>query len=290
MYGFLWWVAVPLSVLPALHGSGLPWQVDQVRGVFPTLPACILFGAATALLYHWLGVLTRVLFSDMEAGADSEGVWTQRLRALGGGLLSGFVGGLVFTGVMVQIGALASVASLVRAEIQCDRLLRPPCYRQHSRGQLWAAIPASEPRRGFSAGLGRLLWVHLVGHRLLDTVPSLPRSDAPMDCGCRHHSVPPSDRPPYIRCKPGGHLLSAGGTLSAMVDSSRSGTGATGGISQGAALNICARTVDSCCYHLPDASCSTRFEWVQSPRVGGSRNRRGIRTCANIPPLMLPSP
>ena len=116
LYGFLWWVAVPLSVLPALHGSGLPWQVDQVRAVFPTLPGCILFGAATALLYHWLGVVTRVLFSDIGAGADSEGVGTQGLRAVGGGLLSGFVGGLVFTGVMVQIGAFASVASLLRVE------------------------------------------------------------------------------------------------------------------------------------------------------------------------------
>jgi len=116
MYGLLWWVAVPLSVLPSLNGAGLLWGVSDVRAIFPTLPACILLGAAIALFYHWLGVLKSVLLSDVAVRTDSEGIGTQGLRALAAGLLSGFVGGLVFAGVMFQIGAFSSVAGLVGAE------------------------------------------------------------------------------------------------------------------------------------------------------------------------------
>ncbi len=116
MYGLLWWVAVPLSVLPALNAAGLPWGVNDVRAIFPTLPACFLLGAAIALFYHWLGVLKGILLSDVAVRADSEGVGTQGLRALAGGLVSGFVGGLLFAGVMFQVGAFSSLAGLVGAD------------------------------------------------------------------------------------------------------------------------------------------------------------------------------
>ena len=114
MYGFLWWVVAPLSVLPALGGSDLPWHVDDVREVFQTLPAYVLFGAAMSVFYQWLGVLVRLLFSDAVAGAEQEGIGTQGLFALGRGIVAGFIGGLVFTGIMVKTGALGDVANLVR--------------------------------------------------------------------------------------------------------------------------------------------------------------------------------
>ncbi|MCH8205775.1 MAG: hypothetical protein IH956_02090 [Chloroflexi bacterium] len=112
MYGFLWWVVAPLSVLPALEGSELPWHLEEVREVFQTLPAYLLFGAAMSVFYQWLGVLARLLFSDVVAGADQEGIGTQGLLALARGLVAGFVGGLVFTGIMVKTGALGDVAGL----------------------------------------------------------------------------------------------------------------------------------------------------------------------------------
>ena len=115
MYGFLTWIVAPLSVLPALDGAGLPWAASEVREVFPGLPGYILFGAALSVLCQWLGAVWKFLFADAVAGGDDEGVGTQGLRALGQGVLSGFVGGLAFTGVMVQTGSLGGVADLVDA-------------------------------------------------------------------------------------------------------------------------------------------------------------------------------
>ena len=113
MYGLFWWVAVPLSVLPALDGGGLPWSAREVAGAFPSMPGYVLFGAAAATFYQWLGGAFRVLFSDTVAGSDEEGIGARGLRTMGHGVLAGIVGGLVFTGVMVQTGALSTVASLI---------------------------------------------------------------------------------------------------------------------------------------------------------------------------------
>ena len=112
MYGFLWWVAAPLSVLSLLDGSGLPWDLNEVRELFPSMPGYILFGGAMAVFYQWLGALVRMLFSDTVAGGDQEGVGTQGLRAVSRGVVAGLVGGLVFTSVMVETG-LSNVADLI---------------------------------------------------------------------------------------------------------------------------------------------------------------------------------
>lgn len=115
MYGFLLWVAVPLTLLLAIYDSELLWRLDQVREVFPSMPGYALFGAAMALLHQWLGTSARTLFSDNVAGGDQEGVGTQSLRSVVRGSLAGLVGSLVFTGVMVQTGALTGVATMIGA-------------------------------------------------------------------------------------------------------------------------------------------------------------------------------
>ena len=113
VYGFLWWVVGALTLVPLLGGAGLPWSVEGIRPVFATLPGYLLFGAAVALFYQWLGALGRLLFSDFVPGGDDEGVGTQGLRIVGRSVLSGLVGGLLFSLVMFQIGFLPAVASLV---------------------------------------------------------------------------------------------------------------------------------------------------------------------------------
>ncbi len=114
MYGFLWWVAASVTVLPALHGTGLPWAVAEVQEAFPSMPGYVLMGGAISLFYRWLGTVMRVLFSDVVVGGDEEGIGTLGLHTLSRGVVAGFVGGLMFTGIMVQTGVLTNVAGLAR--------------------------------------------------------------------------------------------------------------------------------------------------------------------------------
>ena len=113
VYGFLWWVVGPLTLVPLLGGAGLSWSVEGIRSVFATLPGYLLFGAAVALFYQWLGALSRLLFSDFVPDGDEEGIGTQGLRIVGRSVLGGLAGGLLFSLVMFQIGFLPDVASLV---------------------------------------------------------------------------------------------------------------------------------------------------------------------------------
>ena len=114
-FGFILWVVGGLTLLPLLRGDGLTWSIMDARTTFPALPGTILFGATTALIYHWLGRLARLFFSDDFASrAPDAGSWGP--RAVGRGAAAGLVGGLLFTLVMVQIGYLPKVANLVGSD------------------------------------------------------------------------------------------------------------------------------------------------------------------------------
>lgn len=114
-FGFLIWVIGGLTLLPILRGEGLNWSLVDARSTFPTLPGSILFGAAMALAFHWLGRLARLLFSDVGGpGSPDGGAWG--LRAVVRGAAAGLVGGLLFTLVMLQIGFLPTVARLVGSD------------------------------------------------------------------------------------------------------------------------------------------------------------------------------
>jgi uncharacterized membrane protein YagU involved in acid resistance len=115
VYGFFWWVLAPLTLVPLFGGAELAWSLEEVQAVFATLPGYLLFGAAVALFYQWLGGLVNLLFSDIIGDTSDEGVGTQGLRIVGRSVLAGLVGGLLFSLVMFQIGFLNSVADLVGA-------------------------------------------------------------------------------------------------------------------------------------------------------------------------------
>jgi uncharacterized membrane protein YagU involved in acid resistance len=113
VYGFFWWVAGALTLLPLLDSGHLAWSLEAAQSSFALLPGFLLFGAAVALLYHGFDALTRLLFADITLHDDQEGVGTQGLRVLGRGIVAGTIGGLLFTVVMVQLGFLPIVASLI---------------------------------------------------------------------------------------------------------------------------------------------------------------------------------
>ncbi|MBA2720121.1 MAG: hypothetical protein H0U52_12925 [Chloroflexi bacterium] len=114
-FGFILWVIGGLTLLPLLRGEGLTWSITDARTTFPALPGTILFGAAMALIYHWLGRLTRLFFSD-DVGNRSPDAGSWGPRAVGRGAAAGIVGGVLFTLVMVRIGYLPTVAKLVGSD------------------------------------------------------------------------------------------------------------------------------------------------------------------------------
>ena len=116
IYGFILWLVIQLSLIPLIKGEGLAWDLNAVQENFVTYAGYILFGAGIALFYEWFGGLGRLLFGDIAAGTEQEGVGTQGLRILGRTLIGGLIGGLLFSVVMWQIDFLPSVASLVGAE------------------------------------------------------------------------------------------------------------------------------------------------------------------------------
>lgn len=112
-FGFLLWIAIPVTVAPLLRDGRLAWSAEQVRALFPALVVSLLFGATTALLSSLLGGVGRLLFADPAERADEESLGARTLRAVTLGAAGGVAGGLIFTVIMVQIGYLGTVARLV---------------------------------------------------------------------------------------------------------------------------------------------------------------------------------
>ena len=113
VYGFLGWIVVMLTLLPLLNAEGLNWSLSAAEAKFIALPGFLLFSAATAILYQWLDILVKLLFSDALPNRHDESVGTQGVRAIGRGIIAGLIGGLLFTLVMLRIGILPTVAGLV---------------------------------------------------------------------------------------------------------------------------------------------------------------------------------
>jgi uncharacterized membrane protein YagU involved in acid resistance len=115
MYGFFWWVAGGLTVVPLIAGTGVAWSLQAARAHFVTLPGYVLAGAAVALVYQWLTAAVQVLFSDEAATVGEEGLAARGMALLGRGALAGMAGGLLFTIVMLRMNELPVVARLVGA-------------------------------------------------------------------------------------------------------------------------------------------------------------------------------
>ena len=123
MWAFLLWAAVPKTIVPLIYGDGLAWSIEETRRDFAAFIAYLLYGGFLGLGYQWLDSTWRALFADARLTDDDEGPGAQGLRAIWRGALAGVIGGLLFTYVMVQIGALRDVASLARADAEVVGLI-----------------------------------------------------------------------------------------------------------------------------------------------------------------------
>ncbi|MQY20095.1 hypothetical protein [Nocardia macrotermitis] len=113
VYGLLWWLVAGLTLPSLLAGDGLDWTAQAAREAVPALPGYLLVGAGTAGAFGLFDGVTRAVLSD-----DVRDRYADRLIAGGAvsvlhGIVAGLTGGVVFTGVMVAVGFLPTVAALV---------------------------------------------------------------------------------------------------------------------------------------------------------------------------------
>ena len=115
-FGYLTWIVVALTIVPLQQINTLAWSATLARSRFEVFPGYVLLGVLIAFLFYCLAGVARFLFSDEPRHYDRLTAGPQRLRAVGRGAGAGIFGGLLFTIIMVQIGALGQVSRLVGAE------------------------------------------------------------------------------------------------------------------------------------------------------------------------------
>ena len=111
-YGVALWAGVALTVVPLLAGDGLAWDLAGARARTASLPGFALAGLALVVLYRAASALVGSLFEDDPRADEDEGAGTRLLRALATGTLAGLAGGLLFTGVLLEVDGLPTIASI----------------------------------------------------------------------------------------------------------------------------------------------------------------------------------
>ncbi len=113
-YGAIWWVLGPLTIMPVWLGQGVQWSLVAAQAAFPSLVGHLIYGILLGLVYSMVDKFWHIFFVEADPlMREPEGPGTRSLRALGMGVLASIAGGLAFTIVMVETGALPVVASLI---------------------------------------------------------------------------------------------------------------------------------------------------------------------------------
>ena len=132
-----------------------------------------------------------------------------------------------------------------RRNLALDRVLRTSGNRQPRWGQLRVAVPGSELRPELSVGMGSFLRIHLVACRYAHADAHTPWRDAQLDGRRSLAGFPLSHRPPGIRGRPRGHILSPGTAVPALVDSDTTGGCSPSCAPKRADINIRTSTLDA---------------------------------------------
>jgi uncharacterized membrane protein YagU involved in acid resistance len=111
-YGLLWWFVGPLTLLPLLLGKPIDWSVARGGDLFGSLVGHVIYGLIVGLIYATLDRLWLGFFHESDP-INREGVGLRSLESLGRGAVASLAGGLVFSLVMLSIGALPRVAAIV---------------------------------------------------------------------------------------------------------------------------------------------------------------------------------
>jgi len=113
-YGLLWWFLGPLTILPIWQGRKVDWSYQHGSDLFGSLVGHIIYGFIVGLIYATVDRLWIAFFSESDPiNREPEGPGTRVLYSLGQGAAGSIAGGLLFSIVLLVIGALPQIATLV---------------------------------------------------------------------------------------------------------------------------------------------------------------------------------
>ncbi|MDX1414877.1 MAG: hypothetical protein R3293_11850 [Candidatus Promineifilaceae bacterium] len=123
-YGIQWWFIGPQTLLPILTGAPIEWSLETASANYAPLLAHVLYGAMIGFFFAVVNTVWRKLFIDSDPlRRTREGGGTTGIRGILMGVAGGLLGGLLFTFVLVGIGALPAVANLVGSQSSATGLL-----------------------------------------------------------------------------------------------------------------------------------------------------------------------
>lgn len=164
LYGLLWWIAGPLTLVPALTGVGPSWSLREANAALPSLVGHVLYGALTGLSYYLLVTLYLRARPEPQAVAPAEAPST-RVVILGGGF-----GGVATAQRLEQLFSRDARFEITLVS-QSNYLLFTPMLAevassgleaQHISAPVRAALPHTRFRRAEVERLdvaGKVIWI-----------------------------------------------------------------------------------------------------------------------------------
>ena len=113
-YGIFWWFLGAMTLLPVLRGEAVDWSYTRGGELFGSFVGHVIYGLVIGLIYAIANRLWVVFFYESDPlNREPSGVGERNLRALAWGAVASMTGGLLFSIVMYETGALPNVASIV---------------------------------------------------------------------------------------------------------------------------------------------------------------------------------
>lgn len=113
VYGMIWWIVGPLTIMPILLGDGVQWSLEAGQATYGALIGHIIYGIVLAFFYTLLSRLHDILLVNSDPlKREPESPGTRIVRALLTGALASIGGGLLFTVVLYQTESLPFVGRL----------------------------------------------------------------------------------------------------------------------------------------------------------------------------------
>ncbi len=166
LFGLLWWILGPLTIVPALMGKGPMWSLQEANAALPSLVGHVLYGALTGLTYYVL-VTIYLRMRPQTADEPSEALQEPAIRIV---ILGGGFGGVSTAQRLEQLFARAARFEITLVS-QSNYLLFTPMLAevassglepQHISAPVRAALPHTRFRRADVEAIdvnARTVWI-----------------------------------------------------------------------------------------------------------------------------------